>query len=87
MTQIPLDRVGLGSRVVVEESTGSRETYWLVFGDSVEFEEGHVTMSSPIGRALLGKAVGEQVVLRLPASVRHMRVVELVTIHESPIGT
>jgi transcription elongation factor GreA len=82
MTQIPLDRVGLGSRVVVhEESTGSQETYWLVFGDSVEFEEGHVTMASPIGRALLGKAVGEEVLLRLPAITRRLRVVELVTIH------
>ncbi len=88
MTQIPADRVGLGSRVVVsDDATGSHETYWMVFGDSVEFEDGHVTMSSPIGRALLGKAIGEQVVLRLPAATRHMRVVSLVTIHESPLGT
>src|SRR3954468_6508829 len=58
-TQIPNDRVGLGSRVVVQdEKTGAKETYYLVFGDAIEFEEGHVTMASPIGRALLGKAVG-----------------------------
>ena len=83
MAQIPLDRVGLGSKVVVrEDKTGSHETYNLVFGDSVEFEDGHVTMSSPIGRALLGKAVGEQVVLKLPAATRFLTVVELVTIHE-----
>jgi transcription elongation factor GreA len=86
MTQIPADRVGLGSRVVVQdESTGSDETYCMVFGDSVEFEDGHVTMSSPIGRALLGKAVGEQVVLQLPAATRRMRVKSLVTIHEAPL--
>src|SRR6059036_795489 len=60
MSQIPADKVGLGSRVVVEdEKTRAREEYHLVFGDAVEFEEGHVTMSSPIGRTLLGKAVGE----------------------------
>jgi transcription elongation factor GreA len=83
VSQIPPDRVGLGSRVVVhEEKTGTNETYWLVFGDSVEFEDGHVTMSSPIGRALLGKAVGEQVVLRLPHIVRHLTLVELITIHD-----
>src|SRR5882672_8267318 len=39
--QIPPDRVGLGSRVVVEDKgSKSRETYHLVFGDAVEFEEG-----------------------------------------------
>jgi transcription elongation factor GreA len=82
-TQIPNDRVGLGSRVVVEdEKTKVKETYYLVFGDAVEFEEGHVTMASPIGRALLGKAVGEVAFLKLPAGVRQLKVIELKTIHE-----
>ena len=81
--QIPNDRVGLGSRVVVaDEKTGAKEMYYLVFGDAVEFEEGHVTMASPIGRALLGKAVGEVAFLRLPTVVRQLRVVELRTIHD-----
>jgi transcription elongation factor GreA len=82
-TQIPNDRVGLGSRVVVEDQkNGSKETYHLVFGDALEFEDGHVTMASPIGRALLGKAVGEAVHLRLPTMVRQLKVIELQTIHE-----
>jgi len=81
-SQIPADKVGLGSRVVVEDQrTGSRETYHLVFGDAVEFEEGHVTMASPIGRALLGKSVGETTQLRLPTMVRTLKVVDLTTIH------
>ena len=81
--QIPGDRVGLGSRVIVEnQKTGSKETYYLVFGDAVEFEEGHVTMASPIGRALLGKAIGEIAFLKLPAGVRQLKVVELKTIHD-----
>jgi transcription elongation factor GreA len=81
--QIPTDRVGLGSKVVVQdEKTGGRETYYLVFGDALEFEEGHVTMASPIGRALLGKAVGEVAYLRLPTTVRQLKVVELRTIHD-----
>src|SRR5881409_777376 len=50
-SQIPPDKVGLGSRVVVQdEKTREREEYHLVFGDALEFQEGHVTMSSPIGR-------------------------------------
>ena len=83
MTQIPPDSVGLGSRVVVQDTkTNAKEKYYLVFGDAVEFEEGHVTMSSPIGRALLGKKVGETFVLRLPAGTRNLKVLELVTIHD-----
>jgi transcription elongation factor GreA len=83
-TQIPGDRVGLGSKVVVEDQrTKTKETYHLVFGDALEFEEGHVTMASPIGRALLGKAVGEVTQLRLPTMVRTLKVVELTTIHDA----
>ena len=84
VTQIPTDRVGLGSEVTVEdEKTGERETYSLVFGDAVEFQEGHVTMSSPIGLAVVGKAVGEVAILKLPAGVRRLKVVDLKTIHDS----
>jgi transcription elongation factor GreA len=82
-TQIPADRVGLGSKVVVEDQKSSaRETYYLVFGDAVEFEEGHVTMASPIGKSLLGKAVGEVAFLKLPAGMRQLKVVDLKTIHD-----
>ncbi len=82
-SQIPTDKVGLGSRVVVEDQkTKSRETYHLVFGDAIEFEEGHVTMSSPIGRSLLGKGVGDLVQLRLPTQTRTLKLVDLQTIHD-----
>ena len=86
MNQIPADKVGLGSRVVVEdEQTKAHETYSLVFGDSVEFEEGHVSMGSLIGRALVGKGVGDEVVLKLPAKTRRLKIVELVTIHQGAL--
>ena len=83
VTQIAHDAVGLGSHVVVmDEKSGLVETYALVFGDALEFEEGQVTMSSPIGRALLGKKVGDVALLKLPAMVRKLRITELRTIHE-----
>jgi transcription elongation factor GreA len=82
-SQIPTDRVGLGSKVVVEDAkTHEKESYDLVFGDGLEFQEGQVTMSSPIGRALLGKALGEIAFLRLPAGMRQLKLVELQTIHD-----
>ena len=84
LSQIPVDRVGLGSRVVVVDvKTNENEVYHLVFGDAVEFEEGHVTMSSPIGRALQNRAVGDVVMLKLPATTRQLRILELTTIHDA----
>jgi len=83
VSQIPSDRVGLGSEVIVEdEKSGAKETYSLVFGDSVEFEEGHVSMSSPIGLALVGKAVGETTILKLPAMIRRLKIMKIKTIHD-----
>jgi transcription elongation factor GreA len=54
----------------------------MVFGDALDLDDTQVTMSSPIGRALLGKKVGEVAFLKLPSMVRQMKVVELKTIHE-----
>ena len=83
VSQIPHDKVGLGSRVVVEDQeTAVRENYSLVFGDA-EFDEGQVSMASPIGRALVGKAVGDVAILKLPTAVRRLKILELATIHES----
>jgi transcription elongation factor GreA len=83
-SKIPEGQVGLGSHVVVKDKkTGQKETYHLVFGDALEFEEGHVTMASPIGRALLGKGVGDVASLKLPGGLRQLEVVELRTIHDS----
>lgn len=86
-TQIPRDKAGLGSKVIVEDQkTGRRETYYLVFGDALEFQEGHVTMASPIGRALLGQGVGDVAYLKLPSMVRQLKVVELKTLHDVDEG-
>jgi transcription elongation factor GreA len=83
IAQIAADKVGLGSKVVVVDTkTSARESYELVFGDAGELQDGHVTMGSPIGRALQGKGIGEEAILKLPTSVRRLTIVELVTIHE-----
>jgi transcription elongation factor GreA len=84
-SQIATDAVGMGSKVVVEDiATKSKENYHMIFGDAEDFDEGQVTMSSPIGRALLGKKVGELVLLKLPTMTRKLKVVKLTTIHDEP---
>ena len=85
-SQIATDAVGMGSKVVVEDQdTKDRETYHMIFGDAEDFDEGQVTMSSPIGRALLGKKVGELTTLKLPTRMRKLKVVELSTIHDEKV--
>ena len=84
VAQIPNDRIGLGSRVTVEDqATKRKEDFELIFGDSVEFDEKQVSMSSPIGKALVGKTVGEVAILKLPTLVRKLKIVDLKTIHDT----
>ena len=65
------------------DTSKTRETFNLVFGDASEFEEGQVSMASPIGRALVGKGVGETTILKLPTMTRTLKIVDLKTIHET----
>lgn len=83
ITQIPTDRVGLGSRVTVEDQVSEeREVYELVFGDGGDVIDGQVSMSSPIGLALQNKSVGDLAILKLPSRTRRLRIVELLTFHQ-----
>jgi transcription elongation factor GreA len=79
----PLDRVGLGSKVtVVDVATEEQETYVLVLGEMADFELGHISVGSPLGRALKDRRMGDEVDLRLPAGARRLRIVELITVHQ-----
>lgn len=79
----PTDRVGLGSRVVVEDSaTGGRETYTLVLAEMMDIDAGHISLASPLGRALKDRKPGEEVSLKLPTTHRKLKVLEVITIHQ-----
>jgi len=79
----PLDRVGLGSRVTVQDlATEETETYVLVLGEMADFDLGHISVGSPLGRALKDRKNGEEVDLRLPAGMRRLRIVEVLTVHD-----
>jgi transcription elongation factor GreA len=81
--KIPPDRVGLGSRVVVKDAeTKHQETYELVIPESMDFEGGQISVSSPLGRALLEKKKGETVTVHLPGGTRKLKIVELHTFHD-----
>lgn len=83
LSKVPRDRVGLGSRMVVrDEASKGRETYDMVIPDAMDFETGQISVSSPLGRALLDRKVGDTVTVQLPAGSRKLKILELATLHD-----
>lgn len=75
------DRVGFGSKVRLKNvGNGEVVEYNIVFGDYIDLETNQISMASPIGRALLGKQMHDEVVVQLPRGDRTYRIVELVTL-------
>ena len=83
LTNIPRDRSGYGSRVVVMDVQRSVEVeYKLVSSEEADVEKGMISTTSPIGRALLNRKVGDEVHVATPAGKKEFEVVRLVTIHD-----
>lgn len=83
LEKIPRDRVGLGSTVtVLDLGKDEKICYKLVTSEDVDVAKGLISTSSPIGRGLLGKQVGDTVRIQIPGGVREMEIVELTTIHQ-----
>ena len=83
MSKIPHDRVGLGSEVVVLDVKKDEEvTYTLVTSEEADAASGRISTSSPIGRGLIGKEVGDMVKIQIPGGLKEFEVVKLTTIHE-----
>jgi transcription elongation factor GreA len=83
VTKIPHDRVGLGSRVVILDSIKEEEiAYHLVTSEDADVTQGRVSTSSPIGKCLLGKEVGDMVKLVTPGGTRELEILSLKTIHD-----
>ena len=83
MSQIPRDRAAFGSLVTVRDLDTDEEVTWeLVFADEGDAATGKISVSSPIGRALVGKEVGDEVVVRTPSGDRTFEIVDLVTLHD-----
>jgi transcription elongation factor GreA len=81
---VPTDKVGLGSKVkVVDTKTDEVEEYQVVLPEMMDLDAGHISLASPLGRALSGRKVGEEVLLRLPTMTRTLRILGLVTMHEA----
>lgn len=83
LTNIPKDRAGYGSRILVLDTQRDvKMEYRLVSTEEADAEKGFISTTSPIGKALLNRKVGDEVQVTTPAGPKEFEVVRLVTIHE-----
>jgi len=83
LTQLPEDRVALGSKLtVVDVETNEREDYEVVIPDAVDVMDGCISVSSPLGRAFMDMKENDVVEVRLPMGTRELRIEKLRTLHD-----
>lgn len=72
------DIVGVGTYVtVVERGHRDDEMYQIVGSAEADPTRGRISNESPVGRACLGKRVGDEVQVKIPDGVRHLKIVEI----------
>ena len=75
---LPKDRVVFGSRVLLENiDTGEEVEYQLVGTDESDINNGRISISSPLGRAILGKRPGDELTLEVPGGKRMYELVDI----------
>jgi transcription elongation factor GreA len=83
LNNIPADRAGYGSRVWLLDIKKDVEVqYKLVSTEEADVAQGLISTTSPIGKALLGRNVGDEVKVQTPAGIKEFEIVRLKTIHE-----
>jgi len=83
LSNIPKDRAGYGSRLIVLDTQRDvKIEYKLVSTEEADVEKGLISTTSPIGKALLNRKVGDEIEVATPAGKKEFEVMRLVTIHE-----
>ncbi|MCX7835366.1 MAG: transcription elongation factor GreA [bacterium] len=75
---IQTDQVGLLNTIVIENTkTKKRMTYKIVSPEEADPRAGKISSTSPVGKALLGKKVGDEVEVEVPAGIVHYKIIEI----------
>jgi transcription elongation factor GreA len=83
INNIPKDRIAFGSRVVVYDVDRDNDIeYKLVTTEEADFAKGLISTTSPIGRALMGKKIGDTVRVGTPNGIREFEIKSLRTIYD-----
>jgi len=82
ITRLPKDKVAYGSRVTLLDLDSEKEvTYRLVLPEELNGNSESLSISSPIGMALVGLIEGDEVRIKIPAGTKRFELLELTTIH------
>ena len=85
LSQIPADKVALGSRVTLLDVDKDVEVkYGLVMPEMADLSKGLISVASPIGRSLMGSTEGDEIEATTPVGKRTFEVLALETIHDRP---
>jgi transcription elongation factor GreA len=83
LDKIPHGKVGFGSTVTLKDGAGQTVVYQLVMPEDANVEDGMISTASPIGRALLGREEGDDIVVTRPdGTERRFELMKLATIHD-----
>ncbi len=81
--RLPKDNAAYGSRITLLDLDSDKEvTYKLVLPEELDSNTEYLSISSPIGSALVGLKEGDEVKIRIPAGTKRFEVLTLVTIHQ-----
>ena len=81
---IPQDSVGFGSTIrLYDVDKGTEIEYKIVSSEEADVSKGMISASSPIGRSLIGKKVGDEVSVQTPSGKKEFEILKLSTIHEA----
>jgi transcription elongation factor GreA len=83
LKRVPRHKAAYGSTLVLYDSEKDEEiTYRLVTPEESDPQQGWISTTSPVGRSLMGKEEGDEVVVRTPAGARNFEIRRLTTLHE-----
>ncbi len=83
LTKISPDKAGYGSILVLFDAERNEEvTYRLVTPEESSPPDGLISTTSPVGKSLMGKEEGDEVVVRTPAGARNFEIRSLMTLHD-----
>lgn len=83
-SNIPRDRVAFGSTVLLYDvEKGTEVEYKIVTSEETDASKGRISSSSPIGRSLMGKQVGDMVTVQTPSGRKEFEILKLTTIHDT----
>src|SRR5256885_4788919 len=85
LSKVPRGKVGYGSTVLLYDGEREEEvTYRLVIPEESDPPAGLISTVSPVGRSLMGKEEGDEVVVSIPSGSRHFEIRKLTTLHDQP---